>query len=245
MQTLLELLWPSRCLSCGARADPQQALPLCALCAKSRHIHDGSRCRRCDDHSASGVCSRCRNKQTTSLTRARGVWRYEGATQRTILAGKNHGHEQVFAQLAQEVAADAEAQELGHNATALVPIPLRGMRRFQRGYNPSAIVARGLGLLWHRPVRHLLRRTSAHGRPPQSLLGAQARLQGMEHAFVAARGLSNLRGCTLVLVDDVITTGATLNAAAQVLRALGAERVWAVAVARQTVEHGVRATSPL
>lgn len=230
-----QLLWPIHCLGCGGAAEHF----LCCLCRGSCQRHTGSRCRRCDDSSATPICARCRARSSSALTAARSVWRYSGPIAQAVRAGKHSGHEGVWALLAEDIGRDHEATVLAQAASALVPIPLSARRRLSRGYNPSALLAQALGELWHKPVRHLLRSPLWARRAPQSRLDAPARQHNMAHAFAPARPSVSLTGLTLLLVDDVITTGATLSSAAQTLRALGADRVLAVAVARQTLEHGI------
>lgn len=119
-------------------------------------------------------------------------------------------------------------------ADAVVPVPLHPWRQWMRGYNQAALLAATLGL----PVWHLLKRTRAT--PSQSTLDAPARRQNVRKAFAsggwwpgsreAAR--RRVHGRVVVLVDDVVTTGATLEACARVLRAAGAREVRALAAAR-------------
>lgn len=231
----VQLLWPIHCLGCGVAAPTL----LCGLCRASCLPHRGSRCRRCDDSSPMPLCVRCRKRGATGLEASRGVWRYHGPIQSAVLAGKHHGHEGVWAVLAETMQHDEEARQLGCASSALVPVPLSTRRRFGRGYNPSALLAAALGHVWHRPVRHLLRACAPFYAQPHSRLGARDRERDLPHAFAVAHPHTRLTGQTLLLVDDVITTCATLAAAAQALHAQGAHRVLAVALARQTREHGI------
>jgi len=237
----IELCWPCPCVSCGLFVG---AL-LCAPCRGTLVRHGGLRCRLCDDASAAPLCGRCRQRRPRLLSGARGVYRYEGAIKRAILAGKNDGQERLWPLVARLMGADPEARALAHAADALVPIPLAPHRRMSRGYNPSALLAYALSRLWHRPVAHLLACGGAPNRAPQSRLGAAARQQAAQGAFVPVRPGACAPGGRLLLVDDVITTGATLHAAAQALMLMGAHTLTAVALARQTREHGARAPTPL
>jgi ComF family protein len=105
---------------------------------------------------------------------------------------------------------------------ALVPIPLASARKRQRGYNQSALIASGLGLRWRIPVWEDVvvrsRETSS-----QTRLTPEQRLDNVAGSFRAGDGqLERLRGAHLVIVDDVVTTAATLNACAKVLYESGA-----------------------
>jgi ComF family protein len=124
-------------------------------------------------------------------------------------------------------------------ADAVVPVPLHWMRRRQRGFNQAALLAARLGL----PVCHALRRTRRTR--PQVELPAGERRTNVDRAFALAwryrwrmvrpnRGFRTrpLEGLTVVLVDDVSTTGATLGACARVLVAAGVREVRVLTVAR-------------
>jgi ComF family protein len=116
-------------------------------------------------------------------------------------------------------------------ADAVVPVPLHPWKRIQRGFNQSADLARALGL----PVRPVLRRRRAT-RPQAGLTPGQRR-RNVAGAFGLASwpwhaSPATVAGCTLVLVDDVMTTGATLDACARVLKRAGAREVRVLTLAR-------------
>lgn len=105
---------------------------------------------------------------------------------------------------------------------ALVPIPLAAARKRQRGYNQSALIARGLGLRWHIPVwEDVVVRSRETG--SQTRLTPEERLDNVAGSFRAGeRQLEGFSGAHLVIVDDVVTTAATLNTCAKVLYESGA-----------------------
>jgi ComF family protein len=110
----------------------------------------------------------------------------------------------------------------------LVPVPLHRRRLVARGYNQATEIARTLSASLRIPLEHAAA-VRVQAAAPQSRLGARERHANVEHAFeVRAR----LAGRRIAIVDDVITTGATVNALARVLLAAGAARVEAWAVAR-------------
>jgi predicted amidophosphoribosyltransferase len=126
--------------------------------------------------------------------------------------------------------ADAMAPLVGPPGPAVVSwAPTTAARRRERGFDHAELLARAVAARLHRPVRRLLRRGPG---PPQTGLGAAARRRGP--AFEARTHAPE----SVLLVDDVVTTGATLVAAARALRAVGAVRVDALAVARTPVPRG-------
>ena len=123
-------------------------------------------------------------------------------------------------------------------ADAVVPVPLHPLRRWRRGFNQADDIARCLGLPVIRPIRR------ARQTRPQMELPRSVRLRAVRGAFRlvrrhAGRGPSAIRGRTLLLLDDVITTGATVEACAALLREAGAAdvRVLGVALAPQRGAH--------
>lgn len=111
-------------------------------------------------------------------------------------------------------------------ADAVVPVPLHPSRHRTRGFNQASDLARRLGP----PVVHLLRRVRAT--TPQADLPAADRHRNVRDAFAPRRGIRRCRSATLVIVDDVCTTGATLEACAGVLLDEGAREVRAITAAR-------------
>lgn len=117
---------------------------------------------------------------------------------------------------------------LATEATALVPVPLSARRYRERGYNQAALLARGLADLTGAPYQsNLLRRTRYT--VSQVGLNASERRDNVQGAFQAVRQAA---GRNLMLIDDVCTTGSTLEACAQALKLAGAERVTALTLGR-------------
>jgi ComF family protein len=111
----------------------------------------------------------------------------------------------------------------------IVPMPLHWFKKWQRGFNQADILAREIGKKWNVPVRNVIRRKKAT-RPQAGLTNAKRRLN-MSGAFRIPRGRS-LAGMRVLLVDDVVTTGATASACARVLKRAGAAHVALLALAR-------------
>ena len=198
-------------------------------------------CRTCGDPLASwrvisdplAQCGRCR-RRPPALTLARAAGEYEGSLRDVIHAFKYEGRRGLAAPLGQFAA--TEGGEVLRGAHCVVPVPLHPVRRLQRGFNQADDLARELGV----PVAHVLWRPRLTA--PQTGLTAWARRRNVRGAFALSpvwrwRRHADLAGRVIVLVDDVRTTGATLNACAEVLLEAGAGEVRALTVARAALPY--------
>ena len=111
----------------------------------------------------------------------------------------------------------------------IVPMPLHWFKQWQRGFNQADLLAREIGKKWNLPVRNMIRRRRAT--VPQAGLSNAKRRANVRGAFTVKRGRP-LDGMRVLLVDDVVTTGATASACARVLKRAGAAQVVLLALAR-------------
>ena len=159
----------------------------------------------------------------SGLTSCVAVLRYEGAGRDLVTALKYRNHRAALDRLARAGA----ARVVGAVDVVTWP-PTSGARRRRRGYDQAELAARAVAGHLGRPARPLLRR---EGGPPQTGRSAADRRDGPR--FTARRGAAaRVAGARVLLVDDVVTTGATLRAAARVLAELGADEVHGLALAR-------------
>ncbi|WP_101927553.1 MULTISPECIES: ComF family protein [Luteimonas] len=220
----LRAMAPSRCLICRERG--ANGLDLCLACAAALPW-SGNACRRCamplpGDDACCGACLR----RPPPLTEVRAAFVYGFPVDRLLPRFKFHRDLAAGALLAGCLARAVAALP---RPDALVPVPLHTARLRQRGYDQALELARPLARRTGVPLRaDLLRRSRATS--PQSRLDAAARRRNVRRAFevAAASGLP----AHVVLVDDVMTTGATLHAAAIALRRAGVARVDAWVCAR-------------
>jgi ComF family protein len=225
--TALRLLFAPDCAACEAPLRTPLSGPVCGECWRSIARMTPPLCEMCGDVIAASAlrwCPRCR-VDLPEFAAARSAGRYDAALRTIIHAFKYDRCRALAAPLA-AMMRDAGAALLDE-ADAVVPVPLHPWRRLRRGFNQADDLARGLG----RPVRRVLRRRR-HG-PPQASLPAGRRDGNVRHAFGLAIGArARVRGRVLVVVDDVMTTGATLNACSRVLLEAGARKVYALTSAR-------------
>lgn len=151
---------------------------------------------------------------------------YGGSLPAAVHAIKFLGRDDLARGLGRYLAEHPDIGTLARECDCCVPIPLSSARGRERGYNQSAILARAIGRRLSMPVRHSLRRV--RDTQAQHTLDAPARRRNMEDAF-AVKG--HVIG-SIMLVDDVITSGETVRAAARALLDAGAHRVVAVALGR-------------
>ena len=229
LEDLLDLIFPPRCAGC----DRPGSL-LCAECARAVVRIDPARaCTRCGAPVAgpSASCTECGDREF-AFASARCAALLEPPVSRAVVLLKDGG-ERRYAKTAAALLAEAATGWLAPD-DLLVPAPASPAAVRRRGFDHAADVARALGAITGNPVGRLL---VATGGADQRALTREERFANRAGAFaLASRGAAAARGAApsarVVLVDDVFTTGATLDAAARVLRGAGASQVRALAVAR-------------
>ena len=162
--------------------------------------------------------------RAAAIDRARAIGAYDGALRAIVHALKYEGRRSLARPLG-DLMRDRGAGIIAGAACA-VPVPLHPSRRRHRGFNQAADLARRLGM----PVVPALRRVRATA--TQMGLPASRRHANMRGAFAATRAAASLAGSVVVVIDDVSTTGATLEACARVLKEAGVAEVRALTVAR-------------
>jgi ComF family protein len=231
-QALLTALLPPRCLKCGAVVDSAGAI--CAACWSTLSFIAPPYCAACGfpfefEQGAGTLCGACLQEPPV-FARARSVLRYDEASKPLILRFKHADRTEsapAFAAWLGRVGGDLVAE-----ADLLAPVPLHWTRLLARRYNQAAMLSRELGRLTGKPaIQDLLvrkRRT-----PSQGGLGRAGRESNVAGAFgLNPRHGARLRDRRVLLVDDVLTTGATAAACARTLRRAGASAVDVLTLAR-------------
>jgi predicted amidophosphoribosyltransferase len=215
---MLDVLLPRRCLVCGT--DGSQ---LCMSCRAGLPRVQPPLCERCGAPTAWPV-QRCRECSGRSLgfAQARAAVAYDASVQRFVAAWKERG----LRRLAEDAAALVAECVPRPDAALVAVVPADRTRLGERGYHPAERLAEALAARWELPFERILRRTG-HSRRQRGLALAERR-RNVAGAFAAARPVSD----TVVLIDDVYTSGATVSAASSALRAAGAPWVDVVTFAR-------------
>jgi ComF family protein len=231
------VLLPAPCGVCGEQLDSARRIPICDTCLRQFQPIAWHLCEHCgrpilSDFAAEIsplLCGLCR-RDLYDFDFARSFSPYGPVASRAILMLK---YEQVLplgAWFAAKLAELVRANPAGFAADIVVPVPLHAARFRERGYNQAELIARPLARLLGLPFKsYLLMRTKP--RPDKLKLTIRERWRTVRGAYATREGtqVDNLR---VLLVDDVFTTGATLDACSRALRKAGAVRVAGLTVAR-------------
>jgi ComF family protein len=226
---MLTLLFPPRCAVCNTLQEPV----VCDACRSTFTPITEPYCQQCglpfDPKAKSNAhCADCRTTPPDfDAARAAGV--YQGTLRTAIHHFKYGGVQALAAPLAAWM---HDHVTLPFAPDLLCPVPLHPQRQALRGYNQSGLLAEGLGATWQIPVETALLTRTANT-PPQMQLPAAERRRNVRGVFVATRDVT---GRVVGVVDDVYTTGATLNECARALKRAGATRVLALTIARVTLD---------
>lgn len=214
---LLDVLLPPTCAACGAAG-----WPLCGECTDLIGVITPPWCERCGRpwEESLGSCADC---PSPAVDRARAAFLYNGPVSRAIRGMKFSGWHALGRHLA---GAMAQVADDVLPADVITWVPLSRRRRARRGFDQAQVIAEEVAALLHLPVRPLLRRT--RDTRAQARKGGAERRRALRDAFVATWDPPG----RVILVDDVLTTGATVAACAEVLTRGGADRVAVLTAAR-------------
>jgi len=217
----LDIVFPPRCVGCG-----REGGYLCSMCRRSIPLLASPVCVRCGRFvSAQGLCVHCPS-EPHAYDGIRSVAKFEGPLRDAIHAFKYEGLRTLRGTLGELLAEGwTRFQPPGD---VLVPVPLHARRMRERGYNQSLLLARELARHTGIPVLEtaLVR---IRATVPQVGLDIQQRRANVIGAFHVCN--DEIRDRAVLLIDDVYTTGATIDACAEALRATGALSIWALTLA--------------
>jgi ComF family protein len=231
-RVVLDMILPPRCLSCG---EPVAGVrQLCAPCWSRAEFVSDPMCARCGlpldyDVGSDAVCGACAQKAPV-YQRARAALRYEGTGRSLILALKHGDRTDAAPALASWMA--RAGRDVLADCDLIVPVPLHRRRLFDRRFNQSAMLAAALGRIGGKPCLPgaLIR---ARPTPPQKGLSRAARFRNLAGAIGLRNGVGQtLTGRRILLIDDVMTTGATAESCTRALLRGGCAGVDVLTVAR-------------
>lgn len=218
----LDLILPRACVSCGG---PMREGIVCRLCWSRMPVLRAPQCDRCGHPRRDGPCTYC-ELLPPFVRAARSVcWIPDRAASAAVHALKYDGWSAAAEEMATRMSRLHWPADVCTERTLVVPVPLSASRLRERGYNQATLIARPLARKWEVPLaEHVLERT--RNTVTQTKLTPSDRSANVYGAFrVSGSACAAISGGHIVLVDDVLTTGSTLNAAAGTLFAAGARIV--------------------
>lgn len=222
---LLDLVYPPHCLICRAEGGSY----LCAKCIEEIDLIKPPFCRKCGGPTESYLCEECRAREYHfECSRSAGI--FDGNLRQAIHSLKYLNHISMAEPLAEIMAQGFRDTGLAGKADIVVPIPIHASRAIRRGFNQSEELAKGFCRRVHLPVEpHVLHKAKKTKR--QMELPFDLRLSNIAGSFTVTHP-ERIRGKRVLLVDDVFTTGSTLDEAARVLLESGASLVSAYTLSK-------------
>ncbi|HHY06825.1 MAG TPA: ComF family protein [Clostridia bacterium] len=225
----LNILFPEKdvCLFCLQKDKSAEHMRLCHECTEKilKITEELETCPFCGFFTAGDACPTCRSWREKFL-RVGTVVPYEGMFRELIHDLKFNGRKDWARPLGYLMACRVRRLGFAEKIQAIIPVPLYSGREKERGFNQSLLLAEVIAAELQKPLwSEALAREHFHH--PQMMLSREERMQNIAGAFRYAQG-REMRGGMILLVDDIITTGATLLACADILRQVGARDVWAI-----------------
>ena len=226
---MLNLLFPNRCCLCGDVITMQEHL--CGNCAQTAPYVLPPVCQLCGRSEDDCSCE----KKKRNYERCVSAFRYEGVVRHAIGTLKNRGDAATGEGLAVEMAELIRREYGGISFDCIAPVPLHRTKRSRRGFNQAALLANALSQRTGIPFAQLL--IKIHETREQKTLNLQERDANLLGAFDVLPDC-DIKGRNILLVDDLLTTGATLNECAKMLKIYGAEAVFAITAAAAILNRG-------
>jgi competence protein ComFC len=229
---MLSLLYPPHCAACGAETPAN--IHLCPACEQTIRTIREPYCQQCSDPFEGAItqaftCSMCQERRFRFQSAISTVC-FDGVVREFVHRFKYEGQFYLRHPLADWLVGGLDDPRfLGQTAEALVPVPLHSVRQREREFNQAEVLARLLSQRCGIPVIPCLKRTRYTS--TQTRLDRWERMKNLRGAFELRRN-ARVQGRHLILIDDVFTTGSTVNECASVLRRAGAATVRVMTVAR-------------
>lgn len=232
----LALLYPQACAMCGDSVESRALGVACEKCWHATQIFDGKEtiCWKCGALSIGNVAAerreeaRCRRCDEDAFSVARACGTYAGALRAAVLLLKREPH--VCRKLV-DLLINVQRQYPLNQATRIVPVPLHNEREKARGFNQAAVIGRALAEAVSLPIDEISLKRTEHTTRHRAGMDARDRRQSVEDAFAVSYP-ALIAGESILLIDDVFTSGATVSACAKVLLQAGAADVFVLTLAR-------------
>ena len=225
----LNLIFPPRCVFCGQIMPPHTDFLVCSQCEDNLPYASGHLCKICGTHIdmvyGNNICYECRHTKRY-FDRAVAPFFYEGLVKNAIIKFKFSGaaaNKKVFSKYMIEMIREFDKID------CILFTPISGKRHRQRGYNQSELLAEDIiKQLSEIPMYNILRKIKET--KPQSKLPKKDRRNNVKDAYIVT-GSEKIKDKQVLLIDDVLTTGSTVNECAKVLKKSGAKKVYVLTLA--------------
>ena len=232
----LDVLYPEySCYVCGRELEKPEN-HICSSCAREMHPIEGNKCRRCGMPLVDGnqYCDTCQRREY-GFDMARACYEYNSASRKIVTDLKYRKKKFVVPFMATEMLLKLE--EFGAMPDIIIPVPISRNRRKERGFNQTELIADEMSSITgdKLPVVNDLIEKVVDSVPQAQLSGAQ-RLNNLAGAFRLSRRES-LKGKRVLIVDDVYTTGSTVNEVAKIVRKLHPDEIYVLTFAKTVIEY--------
>jgi len=221
LKSVLGLIYPTRCCFCGEVSEKE----ICAKCAKKVEYITEPRCKKCGRpvrYEEKEYCYECQ-KLNFHYECGKNIWLHKTPVSSSIYQYK-YKNRRIYGEFyAKEMYRLFRRTIESWEIDLIVPVPLHKKRRRLRGYNQSEIIAKHLGKMLGIPVdtKYVIRKRNTR---PQKELDNKERRKNVQHAFEVKKGWKTPKH--VLLIDDIYTTGSTLDAVAEVILHKGVSKVW-------------------
>ena len=223
----LDFLFPRFCVGCGGEGSF-----ICNSCEAGLPRIQPPVCQKCGQplpgSSGQSLCANCSNWES-AIDGIRSPFRFEGTIRKAVHEFKYRNLRAIAGQLAAYMADCLRENNISYDV--IVPVPLHPKRLRERGYNQSLLLAAGLSKLTGFPVNDSSLQRTIYNVPQAKTGSVEERRQNVIGIFSCVH--EDLHKKKVLLIDDVATSGATLNACAGVLKTGGVESVWGLTLARE------------
>lgn len=226
LKLLLEFVFPSRCAVCDAVL-PFGTQEICSECKKKIQYIKGNVCFCCGKpvKEEQEYCFDCQKKKH-DYKQGRALFPYE-YIRTSLYRFKYAGRMEYAGFYAKNMAKQFEIQRKLWQPEALVPVPLHRRKQKERGYNQAEIIAKELGKLWKIPVLKNLVLRTRYTRPMKTIDGSD-RQNNLKKAFKL--GTNDVKLKSIIIIDDIYTTGSTIDAVARVCKEAGIVNIYFITV---------------
>ena len=237
---ILDLIFPRYCLGCRKEMASKQSVLICDACFGKIILNSGVQCHICGLRNIKGTCKRCRRKTPLKGLLAAGQYK-NPILKEMIRRFKYQSVQSLKKPLAELIINYLKKENLTDKFSArknnfiLVPIPLTLRRKLVRGFNQSELLAKEIGNFLNCPVINLLKRKKFTS-PQAEISDWQKRKENISGAFCLSPTYPQIyrfrKPIKVIIVDDVATSGATLEEAANVLKEAGIKEIYGLVVAK-------------